>query len=578
MGGGGSSGSNYYENQDRLLGVQADVANNLYNQYAEYSPPAINAMAGMAEEAQRGDLGERLRSVARADASANATDALTSSLGGAQRSMERYGAGFNPTRVNANLTNAALSSAALRSSGLNAADAAASKYGEDQSWARNADLYSSLAGMPGTAVSALSSAAGGYGGMASDQTRLASAGAQGAGQFGSAVAYGLMRRDGGSVEHGMRFAEGGMPKLGDWRARQANVRIAEPPSPMMSAVQGAAPTVAMELGRSYLKDGVAGVIGSQPAAPIVEAVATPVSQLGSVAPAAEIAGAGEAAGAGAAAAEAAGTAAAAGEVAGGAAAAGEAAAAAAAAEAAAAGTAATAGGGMAALGTAVPWIGAGYLAGTALGLWADGGPVPHENPHGGLRRRNLDTGGPINGPGTETSDSIPALVSDGEYILNAEAVKLVGKKKLDAMNARGLKVRGKKTKGSRKYAEGGNVEPAPTEAAAPDFFGAQDSQGAGQAQDMSIAVDFGNGQTDIPLLVPTLAPEEVQYLLSGGAPTHEIATKAVAHAQQRIAAGMSPFMQQGEKVQPAPVQPAPRMQGMAVPPRTMQPQMQGAPR
>ncbi len=61
---------------------------------------------------------------------------------------------------------------------------------------------------------------------------------------------------------------------------------------------------------------------------------------------------------------------------------------------------------------------------------ADGGRVDFEH------------GGDVAGPGTETSDDIPAWLSDGEYVLNAEAVKMVGKKKLDKINDAGLKKRG----------------------------------------------------------------------------------------------------------------------------------------
>ena len=35
--------------------------------------------------------------------------------------------------------------------------------------------------------------------------------------------------------------------------------------------------------------------------------------------------------------------------------------------------------------------------------------------------------GPISGPGTETSDDIPAMLSDGEFVVNAKAVRGVGK-------------------------------------------------------------------------------------------------------------------------------------------------------
>jgi hypothetical protein len=34
--------------------------------------------------------------------------------------------------------------------------------------------------------------------------------------------------------------------------------------------------------------------------------------------------------------------------------------------------------------------------------------------------------GPINGPGTEKSDSIPAMLSDGEFVFTAKAVRGMG--------------------------------------------------------------------------------------------------------------------------------------------------------
>lgn len=51
-------------------------------------------------------------------------------------------------------------------------------------------------------------------------------------------------------------------------------------------------------------------------------------------------------------------------------------------------------------------------------------------------------GGLLHGPGTATSDSIPAVAPFGAFILNAEAVKVVGADKLDALLslARGIRV------------------------------------------------------------------------------------------------------------------------------------------
>lgn len=59
------------------------------------------------------------------------------------------------------------------------------------------------------------------------------------------------------------------------------------------------------------------------------------------------------------------------------------------------------------------------------------------------------TGGYIQGPGTATSDSIPARLSDGEYVVRAAAVSHYGVDFLHALNATRL----------RKFAEGGLVSP-----------------------------------------------------------------------------------------------------------------------
>ena len=46
----------------------------------------------------------------------------------------------------------------------------------------------------------------------------------------------------------------------------------------------------------------------------------------------------------------------------------------------------------------------------------------------------LKEGGPIYGPGTSTSDSIPAMLSNGEYVIRANAVKTIGTDVLDRLN------------------------------------------------------------------------------------------------------------------------------------------------
>ncbi|QXE36213.1 phage tail tape measure protein [Streptomyces sp. GMY02] len=82
-----------------------------------------------------------------------------------------------------------------------------------------------------------------------------------------------------------------------------------------------------------------------------------------------------------------------------------------------------------------------------------GGRGPNARANGGIIRRyaaggdvvqSWPVGGPIYGPGTGTSDSIPALVSNGEYVVKAAAVRKYGVAMFDRLNA-------------MRYASGGGV-------------------------------------------------------------------------------------------------------------------------
>lgn len=79
-----------------------------------------------------------------------------------------------------------------------------------------------------------------------------------------------------------------------------------------------------------------------------------------------------------------------------------------------------------AIAAGVPWAGK---------FFSEGGDVEPQ------RRADYTPGGKVTGPGTETSDDIPAWLSDGEFVLNAAAVKMIGKAKLEKLNALGLKKR-----------------------------------------------------------------------------------------------------------------------------------------
>lgn len=67
-------------------------------------------------------------------------------------------------------------------------------------------------------------------------------------------------------------------------------------------------------------------------------------------------------------------------------------------------------------------------------------------------------GGYIRGAGTSTSDSIPARLSNGEYVVRAKAVKALGVDFLDKLNSAGNGIRGKGRLPKFGYADGGYVE------------------------------------------------------------------------------------------------------------------------
>ena len=69
------------------------------------------------------------------------------------------------------------------------------------------------------------------------------------------------------------------------------------------------------------------------------------------------------------------------------------------------------------------------------------------------------------------------------------------------------------------------------------------------SSELSVGVPINGTETDIPTMVPGLTPDELSWLLT--TPEDQIAQnlpqsimqKAIAHAQQRIASGQSPFFE-----------------------------------
>lgn len=97
--------------------------------------------------------------------------------------------------------------------------------------------------------------------------------------------------------------------------------------------------------------------------------------------------------------------------------------------------------------------------GSAISSWIGGGDTASTNLNFGSTTPDyvggftFATGGHVSGPGTGTSDSIPAWLSNGEYVINAAAVQRYGKGTFDRFNA-------------QKFATGGHVGPAANDASA----------------------------------------------------------------------------------------------------------------
>jgi len=90
------------------------------------------------------------------------------------------------------------------------------------------------------------------------------------------------------------------------------------------------------------------------------------------------------------------------------------------------------------------------------------------------------SGGSVSGPGTGTSDSIPAMLSNGEYVINADAASKIGVGNLNALNSG--RIRG--------FAAGGNVSEAERE-----FEGAQGRFGGVSVSESSQGVGPGLGNS-----------------------------------------------------------------------------------
>ena len=79
------------------------------------------------------------------------------------------------------------------------------------------------------------------------------------------------------------------------------------------------------------------------------------------------------------------------------------------------------------------------LIGSALGLFRDGGNVGSVKDARVVDAVDGRAGGYADGPGGPKDDAIPAMLSNGEFVMPAGTVQLYGIEQLEKMRARGLR-------------------------------------------------------------------------------------------------------------------------------------------
>lgn len=421
MGGGG--GNQYYANLEKLYGTQADQASRLMELSEKYTYPMYGRMVD--ESLNYGSLANKER--AASQAKADAASSFESAMGGYKNDLASMGINPEDPRYAREMRKMATTAY-----GGGAASMTGARERVDQmGFARMQDTTGLLAGVPSNASSALSS-------TAATGSNLANMYNQGQQQMGQNVAgavrggidlYGFTRNnptffgaDGGPV---LKLKGGGyVQRLARGGITGAMESIAPPPPPTGTPTPSNAGAMGQGLmrGREMAGTGVEslgkatgsadmtafgqGMRLGKDAKPAIDAYSQAAAQVNSILPptaemaAADLAlgGAGGSTGAAALA-----------EGAGGAVL---------------EGVAGSLGGG-AALGAAMPYLGAAMLAGSALGLFKDGGVV-NQQPY--MR------GGEIDGPGGPKDDLIATEIPEGAFVMPIGVVRKLGRKALEKMN------------------------------------------------------------------------------------------------------------------------------------------------
>lgn len=411
MGGGG--GNQYYANLEKLYGTQAAQAERLMGLSEKLTYPMYERMVN--ESLDYGSLANKER--AAAQAAADARTAFNTNLGAMDENMASMGIDITQDprymRERRKLTTAAMGGGAAGMTG-------ARERADQMGFARMQDTTGLLAGVPSNASSALSSTASTGSNLANmyNQTQQQNAANVGGAVRGGIDLYGFSKNnpgffgfaDGGEV---LKLKGGGyVQRLAKGGIVGAMENITPPPPPTGTPTPSNAGSVGQGLmrGREMAGSGVEtlgkatgsadvtafgqGLRLGKEAQPAIDAYTQAAQQVNAILPAAG---------------EAATTAAAEGAVM--------------------EGIAGSMGSG-AALGAAMPYLGAAMLAGSALGLFKDGGKVTP----GSTSRR----GGEVDGPGGPKDDRVPALLSDGEFVMPVGAVKKFGLDRLEKMRQAGL--------------------------------------------------------------------------------------------------------------------------------------------
>ena len=484
---GGGGGSQNYANLDALYKEQTDSARLLREQAEANLPSAVNSYVAETNEVLDPGYVEKKAGMAATDmASANAQQSAAT-----ERSLTSMGVNPNDARFAGSTKATEVANAARMAAGKNVARNEANNYQLNVA----KDKVGTFTGQSNNAATQMGNAASGLGSLATSQSnnQLAQQQAQ-SNNIGNAVgagiaAYGIynQKKDGGRIKlpAGLKKVEchamgGGVGSNQGFFQMQS---IAPPPV-AQAPQQGGSP-VGSALGTANMIRGLynagakkggeaAAKKGAEAAAQKAgEVAATKAGEQAGVI-AADTATAGAADAAASTAAEAAAASAATDAAA--TAAATEAGTAAATTAAAEAGTAAAGSGLMAGLGTAgaavgaaMPWVGAAMVAGSLLDLWNAGGEVGTQNEgmsedEAAARFAKADQngtiqdirhGGKVPGEWKGNTDNVPALLTEDEHVINAEAAAMIGHDKLEQLNKQGLALRKKGYTPGRIKAAGG---------------------------------------------------------------------------------------------------------------------------